>query len=898
MRNVVHCGVVALAICVHSAVGAEKPGSPANRPAADVGAESAVRYTSVQTLPYQVTLATLSNGLTVIVQENHVAPVATVRCFVKNTGSAFESQWLGAGLSHVLEHVVAGGTTTHRTEDEIRKIVQTFGGATNAFTSTDMTAFFIDCPAKNTSGAIELVADSMQHVKFEPKEFDRELKVVRRELADGEVDRGRVLHQMLNQTVYAVSPARHPIIGYLDVLNKTRNSTIVDFYRHRYVPENQVFVVVGDVHTQAVLDDVMRQWANTRRGYETAVVLPEEPEQLSPRSAVREMDGATCDMAIAWPTVQLSHKDLYALDLAAYILGEGESSRLVRRLKYDQQLVLSISAMSDTPHYVRGWFGVLAVSQPKHWKQAAEEIVREVYRLREELVEPAELARAKKQKAAELVLQQQTVQQAADSLGRSFLSAADPLFERHYVEEIQKVTAEQVRDVARRWFVPERFSRVIVAPPGAVPRDSEQKAAQTQAPVLLKRLPNGLRVLIKRHPNLPLVNMQAFVVGGLLVDSPETAGRSALVAEMLDRGTATHSARQIAEYFDSIGGQLATSGGRNTVYARATVLREDFPAAFALFAECFTRPTFPEEEFQKVKQLALGAIARRADNPHQQCMEFFYDNLPPQSPYHLLEGGKKGSVERLKTSDLRDYHTQYFVPENMIVAVFGDVDPQTALRLVEERFGTLKPDPNFKPVDFRRPNSLPASILRHQQISKPTGMVVMGYPEASVFDRQDYAAMILLNAITAGYIYPGGWLHEELRGEGLVYWVHASQLTGPAPGFFVIAAQTRPDKVAEVVQRIEKNVERAKAGKIDADEFATAKQMVIALHSQENTTIASQALLASLNELYGLGYDYDSHFDERIQAVTLDDVVGVARKYLNNRVQVTASPEPAKGIQP
>ncbi len=166
------------------------------------------RYESVQRLPDDVTLATLSNGLTVIVQENHVAPVATVRCFVKNTGSAYEGKNLGAGLSHVLEHVVAGGSTLHRSEKEIAKIIDTFGGATNAATSTDQTMFYIDCPAKNTMTAIELLADAMQHAKFEPAEFAREMKVVRRELADGEVNRQRVLWKMLQQTVYSMHPAR------------------------------------------------------------------------------------------------------------------------------------------------------------------------------------------------------------------------------------------------------------------------------------------------------------------------------------------------------------------------------------------------------------------------------------------------------------------------------------------------------------------------------------------------------------------------------------------------------------------------------------------------------------------------------------------------------------------
>ena len=151
--------------------------------------------------------------------------------------------------------------------------------------------------------------------------------------------------------------------------------------------------------------------------------------------------------------------------------------------------------------------------------------------------------------------------------------------------------------------------------------------------------------------------------------------------------------------------------------------------------------------------------------------------------------------------------------------------------------------------------------------------------------------MTLLGAVMAGYHYPGGWLHNELRGEGLVYFVHASQMTGPVPGYFEIIAQTRPDKLNEVLARIEKNVARAKEGKISEDEFRTAKQRVIALHAQENTTIGAQAQQAVLDELYGLGCDYNKTFDARMEAVQLKDLTAVAHKYFGNRVQVTSSPE-------
>jgi zinc protease len=170
-------------------------------------------------------------------------------------------------------------------------------------------------------------------------------------------------------------------------------------------------------------------------------------------------------------------------------------------------------------------------------------------------------------------------------------------------------------------------------------------------------------------------------------------------------------------------------------------------------------------------------------------------------------------------------------------------------------------------------------------------MVMLGFPGPSIFEERDYAAMIVLDAITSGYSYPGGWLHTELRGEGLVYGVHAFQLTGPAPGFFTVMAQTTPEKLSEVIARIQINMERARAGQITPEEFETSKQMVTALHAQENTTIAEQARQAALDELYGLGYAYDQKYDERIQAVTLEDVARVAKDYLSRKsVLVSTSP--------
>ncbi len=854
-------------------------------------APAAREFTRVQTLPDQVTLAELDNGLTVIVQENHVAPVATVRCYVNQTGSAYEAQWLGAGISHVVEHIVSGGSTSQRTEAQIERMIDTFGGATNAFTSTHLTGYFIDCPARNAGEAIDLVSEAMQDCIFAVEEFEREMRVVRQELADGLVDRRRVQWNLLHQLMYRVHPIRHPIIGYRDVLDRITREAVIDFYRQRYVPNNMVFVVVGAVETSEVLAQLAERWSQTARGHEPQVSLPPEPTQLSPRRAVREMDGAGYDQVLAWPTVDLAHPDLYALDVAAYVLAEGESSRLARRLKYEQPLALSVGSASYTPDFAHGFFAIFASTSPETWQETGEVIVREVYRLREEPVSDEELAKAKKQKAADLVFGSQTVQQAADRLGRNFLATGDPLFDRQYVQAIQEVTAAEVRDVAQRYFVPERLNRVILAPPGGAPEADEERRVGDEGHVRYVRLDNGLRVLVKSHTHLPLVNMQAFTLGASLVDTPETAGRAALVGAMLDKGTESLSGQQIAEYFDSIGGQLTTRAGRNTVYGSATVLRDDFERAFEVFADCLLRPTFPDDQFTRLQTRTLAAIDRRADNAQAEAFELFYDSLPVDSPYHLLQEGKRETVERLGPDDLRRYHRQYFVPENMVVTVFGDVQVEQAIELVQQHFGDWSVADDVQPIEWERPHQIGESIVRHKQTSKDTGMLIVAFPGTSIRDAENHAALTVLDAIMSGYRYPGGWLHNELRGAGLVYYVHAFQITGPAPGYFAILAQTQPDQIAEVLSRVDSQIERAISGQIEEDEFQTAKQRILALHAQENTTIEEQGLQAALDELYGLGYDYNQTFEGRINAVSLADVRRVARDTFGHRIVVTTSPE-------
>ena len=854
-------------------------------------AGDAVRYVSQVALGKGLTQAVTSTGLTILVQENHAAPIATVRCFARNTGSAYEAQFLGMGLSHMLEHLVALGSTTKRPEEQSQQLLDSMGGQTNAFTTTDLTAYYVDCPAKHTDLAIELLADSMQHSTIPEKEYTREMGVVQRELEMGEVDRSRVVHQALKELIYTIHPIRLPTIGYLSVVQQVKREQVLAFYRERYVPQNLIFVVAGDIETQHVLDEVLKNFREFQRTTERGAVLPVEPEQASPRSSVREMEGPTTNYAIAWPTVELQHPHMYALDVASYLLTNGDSSRLGSRLKIEQPLATSVECSSYTPGFAKGWFEIQVECEPDKL-DACDKIIREeIDRLKNELVPDSELVKVKRQKAAEHVFNQQTVQEQANSLALSLISTGDARFDDRYVEGIQSVTAEQVREMARLYLVPQRTNTVTIDPLGTRRTMVEQSKEFEETPIIRRQLKNGLTVLLKRHSVTPVVSVQAFVNGGVIAETNDTNGVASLTCELMARGTEKFTGREIAEYFDSIGGTFTVSSQRNTSFLQCLVLRDDFETSLDYAFQILFRPTLSPAEFDKVKETQLTQIAARKADPQTEIIDFWLASLPKESPYSRTVLGTKKTVASLTAENCRDFHGRYFVPNNMVLAIFGDIDPEKTLQKLESTFGEVSRAEDFRFPQFADKHAVSDGNAAHLTTQKAdTAMVVIGFPTVSVRDVETRSRLEVLNAVLTGGGGIGGRLFQELRGERLVYYVFGQEITGPAPGYLFFMAQTRPDTLPEVIRRIQTNISKIAKEGVPQQELDLTKQKLIAAHSMRNVTPQSQAFQASLDELLGLGYEHDRGYDERINKVTVEEVRQVVQQYFQRAVIATSSP--------
>lgn len=834
---------------------------------------------------------TLDNGLTVLIEENHISPVVSVHVFVR-TGSIHEQEFLGSGLSHFFEHILHGGTTTTRSEADTQAMLAAIGNQTNAYTTLDHTAYYIDTTTAHWRTAIELLADWMLHSTIDGQEFAREKGVVQRELEQGLDNPQQVLAQLAMATRFQVHPARYPVIGYKELVQDVSRQALVTYYQRMYAPNNMILVVVGDIESAAVLAHVRQTFGTGQRRTIPALSLPQEPSQVAKRTAEKVMPIAQAHMSLSFRTIPLTHPDLYALDALSDILSNGDSARLVQRLKYAQQLVYDIQTASWTPPYTEGNFTVWATLEADKLLAAEDAIVQELYRLRDELVSPQELARAKKQKSAEHIFARETAQERARMLGLDMLSAYDPTFSDAYVQRIQQVTAEDIRQVARRYFHEDTLVRAVVRPAGTDTAALALDAAAPASAVVKKVLANGMTLLLKRNPALPTVALQAYFKAGVRVETPETNGLSQLTATMLTKGTTSRSAEEIATTFDAMGGTITSSSGHNSLFVTATCLREDLATALAVYADVIMHPSFPETELDQTRRLMRAALDARDDDVHAEANQLFRETFFTVSPYRLAPEGNARTLAHVQRQDVIAFQQRYVVPNNMVLAIFGDINLAATAAAVEQTFAGFTSQPLQFPTVPAEPFS-PEERRQVKQTKKQVAAVYMGFPGTTMANVTDRYSLHILDAILSGIQLPGGWLHHELRGRQLVYSVHAFNWFGLEPGYFGIYAVTQPPQVEQVITLIRQQLEKAKAGTITDEELAQAKQMAIVsarLERQTNERLASDA---ALHELYGLGYDFSEQEQTQLEQVTRADVQRVAQAYLRHPTIVVTTPEPS-----
>src|SRR2546423_3913933 len=278
----------------------------------------------IPAIPPDVVTTTLENGLQIIVREDHSAPVVSAQAWCM-AGSIHEGNWLGAGMSHVLEHMLFKGTTT-RPGSRIDQEVQEAGGYMNAYTSFDRTVYHIDVPNTGARIAVDILCDIMQHASLPADEMAKEKDVIVREMDMNIDDPGRRSSRRLFETAYTRSPYRFTVIGYPDIFHDVTREDVAAYYREKYAPNNVFYVIVGDVRFDEVIGQVRECYAKSKARPMPPMVLPEEPRQTAGREILEEAPIELGYLHLAWHIPDVRHPDVPVLDVLAALLGNGRSA--------------------------------------------------------------------------------------------------------------------------------------------------------------------------------------------------------------------------------------------------------------------------------------------------------------------------------------------------------------------------------------------------------------------------------------------------------------------------------------------------------------------------------------------------------------------------------------------
>ncbi len=881
----------------------------------------------------------LDNGLTVVVQESYGAPVTSVQVWVK-AGSADEKEE-EAGIAHLIEHMMFKGTEK-RGVGETARDVEKLGGDLNAFTSYDQTVYYVTLASRFSADAVEILSDLVLHPAFDGEELDREREVVLEEIRRSKDNPLSRAFKYCFAEAYHVHPYGRPVIGYEKTVRDFDRDDLFAFYERYYTAPNMTVVITGDVQADRILEQAEQYFgeAPSRKAPDMSERprSEQEPEQDSTRSSIFREDVSESYMYLGFHISEFTDEDTPALDVLSVLLGGGESSRLLYRIRTERGLVNKIWAYAYTPRNA----GMLLVGANLNESKAPEAvsmILKQLYLLKHEPVEKWELEKAKLTLETEAIYSRETVQGQGRRTGFFYTLSNDLDFEKEYLEAVSKVTAEDVREVVNKYIKGENLTVAGIFPdhnigdpsgnssaklfngsdveeivqkvkewdasyqkgglaepdpiePPEVPRKEKEadiagEGETATAPVKYD-LENGIRLIVRENRTVPLVSVRAAFDGGLRRENPDNNGINNFIAETITEGTIHYDASDIHSMIEARAGSLEGFSGRNTVGVTLEVPSMFFRSSLPVFGEVIRYPTFPEEEVERKRSITISGIKSDKDKPQVLAFKLFRSELFHEHPYGMDIKGDEQSVKSISRQDLLNYYQNFAVPGNMVIAVVGDVEAAQVKEDMERLFKDWVAEPySPEPVPVEPPPESPREASMCKDVNQAN--LIIGFQGTEVTSADRYPVEVL-DSVLSGM---SGRLFTELRGkQSLAYAVTAFSQEGLEPGYFGVYIGTAPNKEEQAREGIIKELRKVRELPVSAAELSRAQKVLIGDFEIRLQRYSNQALHYALDELYGLGYRASERYPQKIGSVSARDVQKAAKKYLKLDAPVTAVVNP------
>ncbi len=892
-----------------------------------------------------VTETRLANGLTILSKESHAAPVVYFSVWYK-VGSRNEISGQ-TGLSHILEHMMFKGTKD-LPPGAIDHLFLTNGGQINASTGEDRTEYHELLASDRLELAIRVEADRMENSAFNPTELQHEMTVVRSELEGDSNDPGYQLEAFtFLPTAFRAHPYHWPTIGWTSDVEAVagRRDVIYQYYKDHYMPNNAVVVMVGDFSTPKAVALCRQYFGVYPAGKLTEHHITPEPTQAGERRVTLQRPGTTGEVLIGFHEPGTGTPDHYVLDVISQILSGGRSARLYQDL-VEPGIVEGASA-GDSDHTDPYLMEFDATPRSGVSNAAAEKgLEDEIAKLQTSPVSQDELQRAFNQIDASFTYQNDSVSEQANQLGLYAVISPNGLGFRYldaYLTKIHQVTPADVQRVAAQYFTPENRTVAYFdpqpLPPGAAPppppgeknfgamppvTDPKQKAvltaldkeynAATRNAVEAKRpvptravLPNGMTVIVEEDHSNHTVALTGLTRAGSMYDPEGKYGLADMTAGMLERGTTTKSALQLALTLEAVGAGVGIAANDESADFNGQCLTKDFGLTLATLADELQRPAFPADQLERLRGETLSGLEQARQDTGgtggagTQASIAFADALYPKGHpfWSPTIDQSEAAIKTLSVADLKGFYGTYYRPDTTTLVVVGDVNTQDALAAIKTAFGgwpkPATPAPAFQIADV----PLPATAPPTQVIALPgtsQTSILWGYPGQLKRDAPDFYPAYLMNYILGGDTF-GSRLGKTIRDQsGLAYTVYSFDDATHGAGPFEVFLGTNPNNAQRALYELKQITAQMRKTGVTPDEVRQAKAYLTGsypLRLETNAGVAGQLLVA---EDYGLGLDYIQKRAAIINAVSVDQVNAAVQKYLqpDKAVLVIAGAVPGK----
>lgn len=839
---------------------------------------------------------TLDNGLTLLVHEDHKAPIVAINVWY-HVGSKNEKPGK-SGFAHLFEHLMFNGSE-HFNDDYFQALESIGATDLNGTTNTDRTNYFQNVPTVALDQVLWLESDRMGHLlgAIDQAKLDEQRGVVQNEKRQGENQPYGRQWEIITHEMY---PKGHPyswtVIGSMDDLNAASLEDVHDWFKAYYGAANAVVVLAGDITPEDAYNKVNKYFGNIPSG--PTIVRPEVniPRRTSDTRTSYQDRVPESRITMVWNTPQTLSKEDAHLNLVSSILSSGKNSRLYKKLIYEDQSASSVAAFHWDKE-ISGNFVVQANVKPGHSVAEVEETVNSILA---EFIKNGptqqELERAKAQFFSGYIKGLERIGGfggKSDILASSMVYGNDPEAYKEYAKIIENSSVEDLHNTAKEWLNSGKFTLVCNPFPeytvtgeepdrSSLPQLAEAKT--TRFPDMEKfTLKNGMEVVLARRQGVPTVVMNMAFDAGYAADQFGKPGTASLAMNMIDEGTESLSSLEINERLSLLGASLGTGSSLDMSYVTMNTLLPSLDASLDLFADVIQKPAFPANEFARLKNEQLAQIQREKATPVQMAMRVMPKFLYGEDHAYgipLTGSGYEATVSSLERADVVNFYDQWIRPNNATLIVVGDITKAELQAKLEKKFASWEKgrtlEKKLSTVDAKKGNTL--YILDRPESQQ--SVIIAGYLVDPYGDVDEVALSSMNNVLGGQFI---SRLNMNLREDK--HWAYGAGSFIPdakAQRAYMAYAPVQTDKTAESILEIKKEFDQIVGMKpITKEEFEKdQKNTVLQIPGMwETNSAVSGSVLESVT--YDLPDDYWQKYGDKVNSLMLEDVNTMAKKMVH-----------------